>query len=287
MRCAFLTTDKDGLTDDDQLAATLISDLGGRVTPVAWQAADTNWSAYDRVVVRSTWDYHLDSEEFMNRLAEIEESGVDLRNPLELIRWNVPKTYLQDLQTSGISIVPTVWREGLKPGDLNALIKEVGTEQVILKPVVSASAEGLVVVESKMVDEVRPGVERSFSERPLMAQPFVDAVTTEGEFSLVYFDGHFSHGVVKKPQAGDFRVQQDFGGRSRAVDPEPALLETANQILATLPTIPTYSRVDLARSNHGDNFWLMELELIEPELFLGSDPQAARRFAQAVITERR
>jgi len=163
------------------------------------------------------------------------------------------------------------------------LVGRLGPDATVVKPVVSAGAMDTVRVQLPVPDEQRRQVEQAFAERPFMAQPFVDAVVKEGEFSVFVFGGAYSHSILKTPKTGDFRVQEEFGSRLLRVEPEPALLEAAERVLAVLSEVPLYARVDLVRMPDGA-FALMELELIEPGLYFRLDPSAATRFAKAVIS---
>ena len=115
-----------------------------------------------------------------------------------------------------------------------------------------------------------------------MVQPFLSHVITEGEFSLFYFNGKLSHAILKTPKAHDFRVQEEHGGVIRAVEAESELREAGDTALRALDSVPLYARADFVRANHGGGFWLMELELIEPSLYLRMDAEAPERFAQAL-----
>ncbi|HEU4557124.1 MAG TPA: hypothetical protein VFS20_04715 [Longimicrobium sp.] len=279
--CVFLTLDDPaGYTMDDHLAHQPLRELGWRVEPVPWRRPGVNWAASDAVVIRSTWDYTQAPDAFLAVLGDIERAGTPLFNGLELVRWNIRKTYLRDLAEREVPVVPTVWRDRLSPGELPRLVDEVGTAEVVVKPVVGASAGGAFRVDARNVT-AQAAVEAYYSDRALMAQPFLEAITAEGEFSIFYFNGEHSHTILKTPKPADFRVQEEHGGTIRAVQAGPALLAAGDAALRALGEAPLYARADFVRSNDGDGFWLMELELIEPSLYLRMDPRAPGRFAQA------
>ncbi len=283
LRCAFLTLDDStGFFIDDELAYPPLAAFGWRVEAVSWRSPSGDWRAYDAVVIRSTWDYIADPDSFLGVLAEIEDSGTPLFNALDLVRWNIRKTYLRELAGRGVPVVPTIWRERLAPNELPALLEEVGTDEVVIKPVVGLNAEGVFRVNAHGAEE--PSVELSayYTERQLMVQPFLSHVSAEGEFSLCYFDGKLSHAILKTPKAHDFRVQEEHGGVIRAVEAEAGLREAGNIVLRALDSVPLYARADFVRANDGGAFWLMELELIEPSLYLRMDDLAPERFAQAL-----
>src|SRR5690554_3528350 len=248
-RCAFLTlADPAGHVIDDDLAHAPLRALGWQVDSVPWSRAGVDWSGYDAVVIRSTWDYQDDPDAFLAALGEVERAGTPLFNPLHLVRWNLRKTYLRDLAARGIPIVPTVWRDGLGPGELAEVLDAVGVEEVVIKPVVGASSEGAFRLDQQAVRAKAGAVEAYYAGRALMAQPFVPAVTREGEFSLFYFNNAYSHAVLKTPKVDDFRVQEEHGGRIRAVQPEPELHAAGDAVLNILDTVPLYIRADFVRA---------------------------------------
>lgn len=258
------------LTDDDRLLIPAFARRGVSAVPVSWDA-DINWCQFDCVVLRSCWDYHLRLGEFLSWLDRLEHLNVRVSNPASLIRWNVDKTYLKELNARGVRIPPTFWIEAHQEGDVARILRTEGWRSAIAKPIVSASAHGLerVYVESPTA-----------IKGPAMIQPFLSEVPSQGEWSLVFIGGHYSHSVLKRAAPGEFRVQWQYGGTASSVRPLPPLLETANKILASLEEKADYARVDGILC--GDEFVLMELELIEPVLFLklGS---ASDRFVEAIL----
>jgi glutathione synthase/RimK-type ligase-like ATP-grasp enzyme len=283
LRCAFLTLDDSaGFVIDDELAYPPLAALGWHVEPIFWRSRSCDWRAYDAVVIRSTWDYVADPDAFLAALAEIERPGTPLFNALDLVRRNLRKTYLRDLAERGVPVVPTIWRERLAPGELPALVEEVGSDEVVIKPVIGLNAHGVFRVNARSACEPSAELSAYYAEREFMAQPFLSHVIDEGEFSLVYFNGKLSHTILKTPKPHDFRVQEEHGGVIRAVQAERGLREAGDVALRALDSVPLYARADLVRANHGGGFWLMELELIEPSLYLRMDAGAPERFAQAL-----
>lgn len=279
--CAFLVTQEYGLFDDDARAVEPLRSLGWQLTPVAWTDPGIDWAAFDLVVVRTPWDYVRNLALFEDTLTAIAAVAV-LENPPDLLRWNLRKTYLRDLAAKGVPVVPTVFRDRLQPGEHASLFAEANTDDLVIKPVVGASAVGAFRVSLPSAEDRAEEIESFFAERELMAQPTVRAVLEEGEYSLLYFGGRFSHATLKTPRSGDFRVQRHHGGSVIGVTASPELVEAGDRVMAALEAPPLYARVDLVRTNHGRGFWLMELELIEPELFLRLDPESPARWARAV-----
>lgn len=282
-RCAFLTLDDPtGYVIDDELAYEPLRALGWHVELIPWRRPDVRWGDYDAVVIRSTWDYQHDPAAFLEALGRIEGADVPLYNRLDLVRWNLNKTYLRDLERRGLPVVPTLWLDRLAPGGLAGIFEAIGADAIVVKPVVSANADGTFRIDRRTADTEAHRIEMYFAERQLMAQPFVHAVVDEGEFSLFYFNGEFSHAILKTPREADFRVQEEHGGRIRPVEISAGLRSTGDAVLDTLEEPPLYARVDLVRANGNDDFRLMELELIEPALYFRMDAAAAARFARAL-----
>ena len=281
----FLTLDDPGdYVMDDDLALPDLGALGWRVEMRSWRADRGREDRPARLaVVRSTWDYHRHPLAFLQAMAALEAEGTRLENPLSLLRWNVDKRYLRELGDRGIPIVHTRWLErGLEAGDLEAASDAFPAGEVVAKPLVGASAEDTLRIPRSRIPELEPGALRLFRGRPLQLQPFVEAVVHEGEYSLMYFDGIFSHAILKTPAVGDFRVQEEHGSRIVPILPGVDLLEASGRVIEAIPhgDAPLYARVDLVRWAGG---WaLMELELVEPSMYLRMDPGAPRRFAAAI-----
>lgn len=275
-------TDPTGFVIDDETAYEPLRALGWDVDAVPWSRPRVAWNEYDLVVIRSSWDYQHRVDAFLAVLAEIVDAGTRLENGIGLVRWNLRKTYLRDLERRGLSTVPTLWRDRLAPGELEGLFGDLGCDEAVVKPIVSANADGAYRLDATVIRERASEVELSFSDRGLLAQPFVRSVLEEGEYSLCYFNGEHSHTVLKTPKRGDFRVQEEHGGVIQAVTAEPALCDAGRAALCALDETPLYARADFVRSNDGNAFWLMELELIEPALYLRMDAGAPERFARAL-----
>ena len=282
-RAAFLTLhDPTGFVIDDDLAHAPLAKRGVAVENLPWDRPDVDWTDYDLVVLRSTWDYQHHADKFLETLAAVERSGTPLRNGTDTVRWNMQKTYLRDLDAKGVPVVPTLWRVGLGAGELLPLFEETGGTEAVIKPVVSGNAQGAYRLDRKTASARAAEIEAYFANRPLMMQPFERGILEEGEFSLIYFNGEHSHSILKVPKSGDFRVQEEHGADIRSIVPDAALLAAGDAAMRAIGRKLLYGRVDLVRS--GDEFRVMELELIEPALYLRMDPGAPDRFADAVMT---
>jgi hypothetical protein len=230
------------LAADDQLLRDVLINRGAQVDAVVWDDPAVDWRRYDAIVVRSTWDYHKRVDEFRAWLDHME--GLPLWNRPALLRRNIHKSYLLDLQAQGIEIVPTIFMPG----------------GAVIKPAVSATAYQILRLE-----------------HDVLIQPFVPEILA-GELSFVFLGRAFSHAVRKRPRDGEYRVQSEFGGTAERIDPAADLIAQAGRIAATLGDDWLYARIDCVVRD--GRLILMELEATEPSLFL--DEAAAERFADAI-----
>lgn len=280
------------LQADDELLAAALRRRGATAEAAVWNDPKTDWRAFDAVVLRSTWDYHLAPSAFRAWLGARDDEGTVVLNPTAVARWNLDKRYLRALAARGVATVPTRWVE---PGDvtdldteLDALLDEAGWDEVVVKPAVSASAHDTWRASRATGAADRPRLRALAATGAVLVQPFLREIERDGEWSLLFFGGRYSHAVRKRPRAGDFRVQPHLGG-THAAEPAPpaaraaaegavaAALAATGLVAASLP----YARVDGCLVDGG--FRLMELELIEPTLFLAQDAAAPDRCAAALL----
>jgi hypothetical protein len=196
-RIAFLTMhDPTGFVIDDERAVLPLARRGIKVDTVPWDRPGVDWRQYALVVVRSTWDYPQHAQRFLGVLEEIERLGVRLENGSEIARWNLQKTYLRDLAGKGIEIVPTFWRDRLAAGELVPLFEELRGLEAVIKPAVGANAQGAWRLDAARARELAPEIEAFFAQRPLMMQPFERGIVEDGEFSMMYLNGWYSHSIL-------------------------------------------------------------------------------------------
>jgi glutathione synthase/RimK-type ligase-like ATP-grasp enzyme len=248
--------------------------------PVVWDAVDVRWEEFAGVMVRSCWDYHRRLEEFLAWVARVEGSGVPLVNGAALLRWNSHKAYLRDLAGAGVPTVPTRWLTRGELTSLAELLQGEGWDVAVVKPAVSASAHDTWRTAPPTATQDQPRFDAQLERGDVMVQLYFSEVAAPGEWSLVFFGDRFSHAALKRPAAGDFRVQWEYGGSAEAMVPPRHLIEEAERVLEAVDGRTVYARVDGVE--RGGSFILTELELIEPHLFLGWDPQAATRLARAL-----
>jgi glutathione synthase/RimK-type ligase-like ATP-grasp enzyme len=264
------------LAADDRLLRRALRERGHRADAVVWDDPDVAWQDYDLIVVRSCWDYHLRPGAFLAWIARLEALGAPLWNPPGLLRWNLDKRYLLDLAARGVPVVPTVYLERGARADLAALLAERGWGEAVVKPAVAATA--FHTWRTSAAAEEQERFAALLAERSMLVQPLMPQIAG-GEWSLLCFGGTYSHAVLKRPAPGDFRSQDDFGGTVEPREPPPGLVAQGMAMLAQLATLWLYARVDGLLVD--GMFTLMELELIEPSLFLDAAPAVADQLAAA------
>jgi len=269
----------DFVTDYDVSFAAM-RELGWDVETVPWRDANADWNRFDAVYICTPWDYPDDPALFMRVLEEIDGSAAQLINPLSLVRWTLEKTYLRDLAGRGAPVVPSRWFDSIDAGSIPDWFTTLGADEIVVKPVIGANAQDTFVLMQPLPQPRLVELSRLFAGRPYFVQPFMPHIRDEGEYSLFFFGGEYSHAILKTPASGDFRTQEEHGADIRSVTATPRQIRTASEILDLVTPPPAYVRVDLVR-DRDENFLLMELELIEPSLYLRTDPGSAERFARA------
>ena len=270
----------DNILRDDHLLQAALMRHGISSVRIDWASPDVDWSQFRCAVFRTTWDYFERRDEFTAWLNHI-RGQTRLCNDAALIAWNMDKHYLADLEAKGIPIVPSQFIERGRTATLHELLDESGWEEAIIKPCISGAARHTYRLNRESAAQLEPVVRQLLTDESLILQPLQQSVLRDGEDTLMLFNGGFTHAVRKVPKPGDFRVQDDHGGTVRPHEPSDAQIEFAQRAMAACQSAPAYGRVDLVRDNHG-NLVVMELELIEPELWLRNHPPAATAFADAI-----
>lgn len=234
-------------------------------------------------VIRSLWDYPEKLEIFEDWLKEFETSGRRLLNPPKTVRWNLSKTYLEELEEAGVSIPSTGWIEKGGLVHLDHVLELEGWDQAVVKPVVGLGGKDIFRTSRAQSQEDDPRFRKMVREEAVMVQEFCPEILDSGEVSLVYFGGDFSHAVEKKPAPNEFRIQEQYGGRTQALKASPSLLSQGEAVLEALESRKiswTYCRIDGIRRK--GKLLVNEVELIEPSLYLTTEPSAAERFAKVL-----
>jgi len=270
-----------GLAKDDTALAAALSAAGYHVTPAAWDDPAIDWSRYDAVIIRSTWNYHLQPAAFLAWLRQLESHRLHIANPVDILEWNMDKKYLKDLENIDIPLPPTLFLEKDDNADLDAIFQDTGWQKAVIKPCISATAYNTWITQPHTAIPDTTTLTRLLDTGSYMIQEYMEEIATDGEYSLIFFGQQYSHAVKKSAKEGDFRVQEQYGGHSLPTRPDPSIIRQATAILdKTIPfdTSPRllYARVDGVM--HKGIFTLMELELVEPSLFFNDNPLAIQQF---------
>ena len=280
-KIAFVTSSvKPDFTGNDQKVVDSLKSIGVEVTPLPWDVDTSLWNSFDLVVLRSCWNYHLHPEKFVEWIDRMEKEKVKMLNPSKIVRWNLHKAYLQELESKGVTLLETIWIEKESKPNLYSIMDEKNWEKVVLKPAISAGSFNTILVTKEEARKNQEQFETLFNQFDILVQKFMIEVQQEGEWSLIFFKKKFSHAVLKKPVKNEFRVQYDFGGTATATEPPAFILQQAEKILDLIEEPLLYARVDGVVSEN--KFLLMELELIEPALFLDEENGSTQVFAQAM-----
>ena len=282
-RVALVTSrDYASLPDDDRPLLAELGRLGIAALPRVWDDPEVPWAQFDALVLRSTWDYHRRIAEFRIWVEARGEDGSVVWNPPELLAWNTHKFYLREVERKGLSIVPTRFLSAGAAEDLGAVLRSEGWTKAVVKPAVSATAHRTRVSDAGSLAEGQAELTDILADGDALVQEYLPEIESDGELSLVYIDGAFSHAVRKVPAPGDFRVQEEFGGRAEPIaSVDPAVRREADRCVAAVEYPWLYARVDGVVSD--GRFRLMELEMVEPSLYLSASPDAARRLALAIV----
>lgn len=264
---------------DSSLLTACIAETGFHVDEPVWSDTSVDWGQYEAVVIGSTWDYHTRLDEFLAWVNRV-NNMTRVYNLPKFIEWNSRKTYLNEMATAGMNVIPTLKIRPDSHYTLDRLMRLLPAERLLIKPLVGAGAHGIRVFD--------PGDQDAFAaakeEGEFLVQPYLSTIETEGEISMIMIDGQYSHSVLKRPKQGDFRVQEEWGGSVDLWQASEAEIEIASIAMAILPERPLYARVDLVWLN--DKPAIMEMELIEPDLYLrhatGSAEALASTLAQRI-----
>lgn len=283
MKIAYATIDKfPELHEDDRLTLPCLAKAGVSVEPAIWTDPGVEWERFDAVVVRSLWNYFLYYDEFLSWLGRLEKLRIPVFNSIETLRWNSRKSYLREFEEKGVSIAPSEWLPEATPGAVLSALESRGWNEAVLKPVVSAGGFNTTRLRR---EQVKAAAEPYFAGEAVL-QPFLPEIESRGEWSLLFFGGEFSHAVLKTAAPLEFRVQTEHGGATSAREPSTELKAFAERCMSVgvscAGEVPLYARVDLLELGSGPI--LMELEMIEPFLYLENHPKAPVRFAEALVS---
>jgi glutathione synthase/RimK-type ligase-like ATP-grasp enzyme len=265
----------------DRLFLNELRRRGVVAAPLVWDDETVDWRQWDTVVIRSCWDYHLHIEQFRAWLERLERDAVRVINPPRVMRWNMHKRYLLDVARAGGRIPMTRVVPRGSAGLLRDEMRREGWPSSVIKPAISASGFSTRLVEGVPTPEDEDAYAAMREGGDVLLQSYVPEVRELGEWSLVFFEGRYSHAALKRAAPGEFRVHIEWGGTVEATEPPQRLVQQAQALVDALDLDAVYARVD--GTDVGGDLTVMELELIEPELFFDHHQQAASRLADAVV----
>ncbi len=266
--------------DEDALLSSLLTEMGIAHQIHPWSDPEVDWSTFTHVLIKSTWDYFDFYNEFLVWLDTLEALGVQVLNEVPTLRWNSSKTYLKEIESQGFPcIAGKILPKGSRPV-LDQLHAELNADKLVVKPLVSGGAKNTLKVVRGAEEGMGEKIGNLLQEEDFLVQPFIPEIVHVGEYSLIFFNEKFSHAVLKTPATADFRVQHYYGGTIQTIVPSETLFASAQALVDRFAKKTLYARVDGVEID--GIFHLMELELIEPYLFLGLADQAIPNYKAAL-----
>lgn len=270
----------EGYIDEEALLLQFLLKKGLNIERREWDDTLADWSGYDFAILKSPWDYHERINEFQRWLDTLNALGVPLLNPVDLVRWNSDKHYLKDIACAQMPVIPSLFLQKQSQPDIESLFNHLNVEKIIIKPCVSAGAKNVFSLTRAQVLGKQAAIYQLLRHESYLVQPFVEEIK-DGELSLLFFNGSFSHSVLKVPGEDDFRVQHYYGGHIKPHEASDTIIRSAAEYVERFAPGSLYARVDGIIS--GNRFMLMELELIEPYLYLESFPGAYENYYRALM----
>lgn len=280
-KIVFLSCNKiKGFHNSDEVIRIAMEKSDFEVDVKDWDA-DVDWSKYDALIFRSTWDYFEREVEFRAFLEKLETIDVKIFNNLNVVNKNIHKFYLKEFEELGVNIIPSIF---ISKSSNKKLIEYLPSDwnKLVIKPAFSGGAYLTKLFDRDQLAHIEEEYKQHLKEGDFIIQKFIPEIQTEGEISLLFFNKQYSHAIIKKPVDGDFRVQSQFGGKYSSYNATQKLIDTATHIMSLEKEELLYARVDGVLVK--DEFFLMELELIEPDLFTLFDEDAAGLFVSALKT---
>lgn len=271
---------------EDEILCKAFDEVGLSYGRKAWDDPNFDWSSTSYVFIRTPWDYFDRYDEFSIWFQETIKVTKFI-NSRNLVEWNIDKHYLLDLKNSGIHIPKTLF---IEPKTKTTLIESIEKakstkgfrgETFIIKPCIGGGAWHTYKFHFTDWKKYENVFQKLIAKETMMLQEFQKNIIMQGEVSMMVFDGHFSHAVLKKAKLGDFRVQDDFGGSVQTYQPTKQEIDFAEAVVKACPELPLYARVDIFYDNE-DCLALAELEIFEPELWFRLHPKAAQMVAKGI-----
>jgi len=265
---------------EQELLKSAFESQGLKVDITYWDNPSYEWQQTKSVLFRTVWDYFERFDEFWEWLEQV-KTKTRLINSYELIKWNIDKHYLNDLKNIGIQVVPTYFADRGNNISLKEIANLNDWKHIVIKPAISASAFNTYKITNDEIEQKEQLFHELLQTHDMLVQPFFPTISELGEASLMVFGGKFTHAILKKAKAGDFRVQDDFGGTVHDYNPTQEEIKFAEKVFQSCTSLPIYGRVDIVWDSN-KHIYLSELEIIEPELWIRNRPESANKIAEAV-----
>ncbi len=266
--------------NEDEILSSILTELELEHEIVPWSDPSINWSKYTTLLIKSPWDYFDYYPEFLQWIDKIKGLNINVLNGLETVLWNSSKSYLSEINERGF---PAIFGKKLEKGTeviFEHIQDAVRSDTWVIKPLVSGGAKNTLKIKSSDWSNFAEDIQKLVNQEDFLIQPFIKEVQEIGEFSLIFFNAEFSHAVLKTPAKGDFRVQHYFGGEIHVIEPSSKMIKAAKSLIDEFAPDSLYARVDGVEID--GEFHLMELELIEPYLFLSSQEKAVSNYKKAL-----
>ncbi|MDA9809550.1 ATP-grasp domain-containing protein [Flavobacteriales bacterium] len=265
---------------EDGLLIEALNNLGLKTIKKDWNDSNFNWNSTKTAVFRSTWDYFDKFSIFQNWLSQVQNKCA-LINSYEQIKWNLDKHYLQDLKNWGLPIPKSVFINKMSGTKLKDIATNMKWNHIVVKPTVSGAAKNTFQLKDQEIENFQTKWISLTNEEDFIVQEFQKNIIKSGEIAVMLFGGKYSHAVLKKAKKGDFRVQDDFGGTVETITPSKEIIDLAEKAIKKLNPTPLYCRVDVILNNQNKAV-IIELELIEPELWFRFKITAAEKLAMYI-----
>jgi glutathione synthase/RimK-type ligase-like ATP-grasp enzyme len=265
---------------EQELLKSAFESQGLKVDITYWDNPSYEWQQTKSVLFRTVWDYFERFDEFWEWLEQV-KTKTRLINSYELIKWNIDKHYLRDLKNNDIQVVPTYFADRGNNISLQEIANLNDWKHIVIKPAISASAFNTYKITNDEIEQKEQLFHELLQTHDMLVQPFFPTISELGEASLMVFGGKFTHAILKKAKAGDFRVQDDFGGTVHDYNPTQEEIKFAEKVFQSCTSLPIYGRVDIVWDSN-KHIYLSELEIIEPELWIRNMPESANKIAEAV-----
>ena len=266
---------------EDKILQNKLENIGLNVCKIDWANPDFDWKSSKYAIFRSTWDYFERFDEFFSWIEQTQHK-INFINTSEIINWNIDKHYLRDLEIKGINITPTIFIEKNDKITLKQLFNKTKWTEAVIKPVISGAARHTYRLDKNNYSKYKRVFQYLIKNEGMMFQEFMQDITLKGEISIILIGGKYTHAVRKTAKIDDFRVQDDHGGKVEKYDANHEEIKFAKECIRKCPFFPIYARVDIVYNN-SNKLSLIELELIEPELWFRNNPQSAKILAEEIF----